>query len=86
MTIDEVNAQFDNLQAAVTKEQGDIATFIQGLKDQIAAGIAVTPAQLDALGAKLTGLTDSVAQFDINTTAPPIPVPPIPAAAKPRTK
>ncbi len=84
MTIDEVNAQFDDLQTAVTKEQGDIGTYIQGLKDQIAAGNAVTPAQLDALGAKIKGLTDGVAAFDIMTTATPAVSVPIPPAARPK--
>jgi len=86
MTIDEVNIQFDNLQAAVTKEQADLKAYIQGLKDQIAAGIPITQAQLDALGAKASGLADAVTQFDINTTEPVIPVPAIPPAAAAKKK
>jgi uncharacterized coiled-coil protein SlyX len=71
MTIDEVNAQFDNLQAAVNKAEADLTAFIQTLKDQIAAGVPITQAQLDALGSNIKALADGVAQFDINTTSPP---------------
>ena len=86
MTIDEVNAQFDNLQAAVTKAEADLTAFIQSIKDQIAAGVPVTQAQLDALGANIKALADGVNQFDINTTAPPsVPVV-IPPAARAKTK
>lgn len=84
MTIDQVNAQFDDLQAAVATTETDLTTFIQGLKDQLAAGVPITQAQLDALGAGITGLAASVRQFDINTTAPPVPAPSVPAAAKPK--
>jgi hypothetical protein len=82
MTIDDVNAQFDTLQAAVTKEEADVTTYVAALKAQVAAGGPVTQAQLDALGAKFSGITNTVTQFDINTTAPPAPVPPIPPAAR----
>lgn len=84
MTIDEVNAQFDALQAAFTKAAGDASTFITDLKAQIAAGSAVTPAQLDALGANLAGLLTQVQTFDINNTEPPVVVPPVPPGARAR--
>ncbi len=82
MTIDEVNAQFDTLQASVDKEQTDVGTYITDLKAQVAAGSPVTQAQLDALGAKAAGLNQSVQTFDINNTEPPAPVPPVPPAAR----
>jgi len=74
MTIDEVNAQFDNLQAAFTKAATDASQYITDLKAQVAAGTPVSQAQLDALGANLAALTDQVATFDINNTEPPAPV------------
>lgn len=76
MTIQEVNSQFDDLQAAVVKEEADVTTFIAAVKAQ---GGVVTQEQLDALGAKFTGLKDMVTNFDINTTAAPVPPPPLPA-------
>lgn len=84
MDISEVNAQFDNLQAAVTTAETDLTAYINGLKAQIAAGVPITQAQLDALGANVQALAASVTQFDINTTAPPTPVPPVPPAARPK--
>ncbi len=84
MTIDEVNAQFDNLQTAVATAESDLTAFINGLKAQVAAAVPITQAQLDALGAGVSGLAASVTQFDINTTTPPTPVPPIPPAARPK--
>ena len=82
MTIDEVNAQFDDLQAAVATAETNITAYIKTLKDQIAAGIPITQAQLDALGAGLTGLAKGVRDFDINTTTPPV-VPPVEPAPQP---
>jgi len=76
MTIDEVNAQFDDLQAAVGTAETNITAYVKTLKDQIAAGSPVTAAQLDALGAGLAGLAKGVREFDINTTAPPA-IPPV---------
>lgn len=82
VTIDSLNQQFDDLQAAVAKEEADVTTFIAALKAQVGSGVAVTQAQLDALSAKFTGLNSMVANFDVNTTAPPNPPAPIPTAAK----
>lgn len=78
-TIDQINTQFDNLQAAVVAEQARVTADISALKAQIAAGVPVTQEQMDALGAKMTALTDSVGTFDINTPAPPViePTPPV---------
>lgn len=75
MTIDEVSQQFDDLQAAVVKEEADVTAFIAAIKAQ--GGVA-TQAQLDALGAKFAGVTKMVKDFDINTTTPPAPPPPLP--------
>ncbi len=79
-SIDDINKQFDDLQAAVTKEESDVTTFIAGLKAQIAAGSPVTQDQLDALSAKITGLSSMVGNFDVNTVTPPVapaPLPPV---------
>ena len=73
VTIDQVNQQYDDLQAAVDKEHSDLTTYIQGLKDQLTRGNPVTQAQLDALSARITGTTKMVQDFDINTTQPPAP-------------
>jgi len=78
MTIADVNKQFDDLQAAVQKEQTDVGNYISDLKAQVAAGAAVTQAQLDALGTKAGAITKMVSDFDINTAAPPVVVPPLP--------
>ncbi len=86
MTIDEVNGQFTDLQGAVGDAESHLTAYIQGLKDQIAAGVPITQAQLDALGAGVTALAGNVRSFDINTTAPPTPPPVIPPAAQPRKK
>lgn len=76
MTIDQVNAQADALEAAQVKAFADASTYVTDLKSQVAAGSPVTPAQLDALGAHLKALTDATVQFDINNTEPVIPIPP----------
>lgn len=81
MTIDDVNAQFDTLQATVQTEETDVTAYVAGLKAQVASGGPVTQAQLDALGAKFSGLNSTIQQFDINTTQTPLPVPVIPPAA-----
>ncbi len=81
VTIDSLNTQFDDLQAAVVKEQADVKAYIDSLKAQVAAGTAVTQEQLDALSAKATGIKDMVTQFDINNSQPavtPAPLPPTP--------
>ena len=85
MTIDEVNAQFDQLQAAFAKAATDASTYITDLKAQVAVGVPITQAQLDALGSNLTTLTSAVATFDINNTEPavvPVVIPPAAAARK----
>ena len=82
MTIDEVNSQFDALQAAFNKAATDASTYITDLKAQVAAGTPVTQAQLDALGGNLTALNSAVQTFDINNTEPPAVVPPVPPAAR----
>jgi len=81
-SIEQINQQFDTLQQAVADEQARVTKDIAALKAQVASGTAVTQAQLDALGAKMVAVTDSVANFDINTPAPPVvaPTPPIPTA------
>ena len=81
MTITEVNAQFDALQAAFTQAATDASKYITDLKAQVAAGSPVTQAQLDSLGANMAALSSQVSQFDINNTEPPIVVPP-PTARK----
>jgi hypothetical protein len=83
MTIDEVNAQFDALQAAFNKAATDAGKYITDLKAQVAAGTPVTQAQLDALGGNLTALNTAVQQFDINNTEPPVIVPPPPPPPPP---
>jgi len=77
-TIADLNQQFDDLQAAVVKEETDLTTYIQGLKDKIAAGGLVTQDDLEALSGKVTGLNQMVSNFDINTTEAPVPPPPLP--------
>lgn len=78
VTIDFISAQFDDLQAAVVKEETDVTTYVSGLKAQIATGVPVTQEQLDALSAKFTGLKSMVSDFDLTTTAPPAPPAPLP--------
>ncbi len=75
MTIAEVNAQFDALQAAFTQAAADAGKFITDLKAQVAAGTPVSQAQLDALGQNMKNLTGQVQTFDINNTEPPVVVP-----------
>lgn len=75
MTIDEVNAQYDNLQAAILKEEADVIAFIAKVK---ANGGVVTQGQLDALGQKFMDTAKMVTDFDINTTADPSPPAPLP--------
>lgn len=75
MTITEVNAQFDTLQASFNQAATDASKYIADLKAQVASGAPVTQAQLDALGANLQGLNAAVQQFDINNTEPVIPIP-----------
>lgn len=65
------------LAAAIVKELGEIAAQIQALKDQIAAGSAATPSQLDALLADitearttLTGQVDAISTQDGSTPTP----------------
>ena len=77
-TIDQVNTQFDNLQAALTKGFAAWKAEVAALKAQIAAGSPVTQAQLDALGAKGDALLAAVTNFDINTPDNPI-IPPTPS-------
>lgn len=84
MTIDDLNTQFDALQAAFSKAAADAGQYITDLKAQLAAGVQVTQAQLDALGAKFADLNTQVATFDINNTEPPVVVPPPPPAAAAR--
>jgi hypothetical protein len=79
-TIDQVNKQFDDLQAAVTAEQARVTDDIAALKAQIAAGSPVTQAQLDAIGDRMTNIISAVSNFDINTPAPPV-IPPSPPVA-----
>lgn len=74
MTIQDLNKQFDDLQAAVVKEQADVTAFIAAVKAQ---GNVATQEQLDALGAKFAGVTKMVTDFDINTTAAPVPPAPL---------
>lgn len=81
MTIDDLNTAFDALQAAFAKEETDVTAYVASLKAQIASGVPVTQDQLDALGAKFVGLNAMVTNFDINTTAPPVPPAPLPTPA-----
>jgi len=81
LTIADINTQFDDLQAAVVKEQADVTNYVQGLKDKIAAGGTVTQADLQALSTKISGVKDMVTQFDINTTAAPVTPEPLPPVA-----
>lgn len=82
MTIDEVSAQADALEAAQTKAFADAGKYITDLKAQVAAGTPVTQAQLDALGAHIAALTSTTTQFDINNTEPPVVIPPLPPVAR----
>lgn len=53
----------DEIKALLDKLQTDIAARLQSLKDQIAAltaGQPITQAQLDALGAEIQGIDDSL--------------------------
>jgi len=86
MTIEEVNAQFVILQASFDKAAADASQYITSLKAQVAAGVPITQAQLDALGNNLTALNATVQQFDINNTEPPVTVPGVPPAAKAKSK
>ena len=81
MTIDQVNAQADALEAAQTQAFADASKYITDLKAQVAAGSPVTSAQLTTLGAHLAALTATTSQFDINNTEPVLPIPPIPPVA-----
>ncbi len=80
LNLDGVNKQFDDLQAAVVKEQNDVGAFIASLKAQVAAGAGVTQDQLDALATKAGATKDMVSTFDINNSEPvvvPDPLPPV---------
>jgi hypothetical protein len=77
LTIDQVNAQADALEAAQTQAFTDASKYIADLKTQVAAGGPVTQAQLDTLGNHLAALTATTTAFDINNTEPVIPIPPI---------
>jgi len=76
MTIDEVNAQADLLEAAQVKAFADAGKYIADLKAQVASGVPVTQAQLDALGDHLKSLTTATTEFDINNTEPVAEIPP----------
>lgn len=76
MTIDEVSAQADALEAAQVKAFADAGTYISDLKAQVANGVPVTQGQLDSLGAHLAAMTASTTAFDVTNTEPVIPIPP----------
>ena len=62
-TADSINEKIDAVVAAIGDEASQVAGEIQKLKDQIASGTPVTAGQLDAIGARLTGLKDSVSNI-----------------------
>lgn len=78
LTFDDLNAQFDDLQAAVTKEETDVQAYIDSLKAQLASGAPVTVAQLTALSTKFAGVKTMVTGFDLNNSVPPVVPAPLP--------
>ena len=62
-TKEELNAGIDKLQADLDAKQAALATLIQSLKDQIAAGTAATPEDLQAMLDKITAVDE-----DVNST------------------
>lgn len=80
-TLQEVQTKLDGLQAAVETEHEQAATTLQevvdlkaevvALKDQIAAGTATTPADLDGLITRI----DTI-QSGVTNIIPDVPVPP----------
>ncbi len=69
--------------AAIATETGQIAAQIKALQDQIAAGVVITQADLDAVlasvggvGSAATAAIDKISENDGSTPAPaPTPVP-----------
>lgn len=59
-SLDDVKAKIAELGAAVAAEAGQVKAAIQSLKDQLEAGAAVTPADLDGLITQLSSIEDGV--------------------------
>ena len=81
----EVLARLDAVIHRLGLMENRIMKELDDLKAQVAAGVPITQAQLDALGSNLTTLTSAVATFDINNTEPavvPVVIPPAAAARK----
>lgn len=79
LTLNDINAQFDDLQAAVVKEETDVQAFIDFLK---AKPGGPTPADWQALSDKIGGVKSMVTTFDINNTTPPVTSPSLAAKMK----
>ncbi len=67
---EDVDAKLDVIVASVTGVSGDVADLKKQIEDLKNAGGGATPAQVDALFAKVSGIADSLSALDASTPGP----------------